>query len=314
MAEDGDVGVWVEAVDEAGGGRSLDAEAAGADGDAAVGLDFDGGTLAEDIGPPRAFGRWAERTAAFVLGALPGGERGHGQFAVALVGVAVEAEFGEQGVGGGDGGDGLGGAKCRETVLPVLVAALDFALGLRGRGVAEGDAVEVQRRAELGEGVWDAGKKEAVAIDVEAQGQAVGEEGAREEVEVGEQRFGGIDLRADAPAAAIVEHVEERQWRTLGPPAMRGGVELPERTDLAALPAAHGGFGFARGPCGSEAMSAGETADGGRIKTEAKAALDLAGREAVAGGRARAEQLAQERLDGVRPKRGVIAARAAWAP
>ena len=54
VAEDGDVAVWVEAVDQAGAGRSFDAQACGASSDAAVGLDFDGGALAEDIGPPRA--------------------------------------------------------------------------------------------------------------------------------------------------------------------------------------------------------------------------------------------------------------------
>jgi hypothetical protein len=53
------------------------------------------------------------------LGELPGAQRGHGQFAVALVGVAVQAEAGEQGVGGGDGDDGFGGAERGEAVLPV---------------------------------------------------------------------------------------------------------------------------------------------------------------------------------------------------
>ena len=72
-AQDGEVGVWVEAVDEAGARRSLDAEAAGADGNATVGRDLDGGTLAEDGRPPRAGGGgrsvvrpsiWASRQAA----------------------------------------------------------------------------------------------------------------------------------------------------------------------------------------------------------------------------------------------------------
>ena len=82
------------------------------------------------------------------MGGLPGGERSHGQFAMALVGVAVEAEFGEpfgpeimaegQGVEGFEGGDGFCGAEGGRAVLPVLVAALDLALGLRGGGVAEG--------------------------------------------------------------------------------------------------------------------------------------------------------------------------------
>ena len=51
VVEDGDVAVWMLAVDEAGARRDLDAEALGADGDAAV---EDGGSQAPDVGPPRA--------------------------------------------------------------------------------------------------------------------------------------------------------------------------------------------------------------------------------------------------------------------
>ena len=161
--EDGDVAVWVEAVDEAGAWSGAEAQAAGACGDATVWLDQDAGALAEDVGPPRTFGRRTQGAAAFLFGEQPGGERSHGQFAVALVGVAMGAEFVEEGVGGCDGGDVLGGAEGGQAVLPVLMAALDFALGLRGGGVSEGDAVEVQGGAELGEGVWHRGEEEAVA-------------------------------------------------------------------------------------------------------------------------------------------------------
>lgn len=314
LTEDGDVGVGVEAVDEAGAGRGVDTQAGGACGDAAVGLDFDGGALAEDVGPPGAFGGGAQGGTVFLLREEPCGERGHGQLAMALVGVAVSAEVFEQDVGRGDGGDGLGGAERGEAVLPVLVAALDFAFGLRGRGVAEGDAVKVEGGAELGERIGNGGEKEAVAIDVEAQREAVGEEGAREEVEVSQEALGGIDAGAEAAAAAIIEHIEQRQRRAIGPPAVRGGVELPERADLAALPAADGCPGLALGLGGSEAVGEGKAADGGGIEVEAQAALYLAGGEAVAGGRARAEELAQEWLDLRGPGRGMIAARGARHP
>jgi len=79
-------------MDEAGARRGLAAQACGAGGGAAVGLDFDGGALAEDVGPPRAFGWWTQGAAAVLFGKLPGGERSHGQFAVAFVGVAMDAE------------------------------------------------------------------------------------------------------------------------------------------------------------------------------------------------------------------------------
>ena len=119
--------------------------------------------------------------------------------------------------------------------MPVLMAAFDLALGLRGGGVAEGDAVKVQRGAELGERLGNRGEEEAVAIDVETQREAVEEKGARQEIEVSQEGLGRVDLRADATATAIVEHVEQRQHGAIGPPAMRCGVELPERADLAAL-------------------------------------------------------------------------------
>ena len=194
------------------------------------------------------------------------------------------------------------------------MAALNFAFGLRGGGVAEGDAVEVQGGTELGERVGNAGEEEAVAVDVETQRETVGEEGAREEVEVGEERLARVDVRTDAAAAAIIEHVEERERRAAGPPAVRGGIELPERADFAALPAPHGGFGFARGLWRSEVVGECEAADGGGIELEGEEACDLAGGEAVVGRRARGEQLAQERFDLGGPWSRVVAARGAWHP
>ena len=153
-----------------------------------------------------------------------------------------------------------------------------------------------------------------MAIDVEAQREAVFEEGAREEVKIGGEVFGGVDACADAAAAAVVEHVEEREQRAVRPPAVRGGVELPERADLAALPAADGGAWLGRGLFGGEAVGEGEAADGGRIELVIEAAFDLAGGGAVAGRRAGREQLAQQRLDLDRPGCSVIAAGDAGQP
>ena len=154
----------MEAVDEACAGRSGDFDTEGTCGDAAIGGDGDRGAEAPDIGPPGAFGRHAQRAAAFVARGLPGAQRSHGQFAVAFVGVAVAAEICEQEVGCGQIGDGVCGEEGGQAVLPVLVAALDLALGLRGGRVAEGDIVEVESGTELGEGVGNAGEKEAVAM------------------------------------------------------------------------------------------------------------------------------------------------------
>ena len=154
----------MEAVDQTRAGRSRDFDAEGTCGDPAVWGDGDRGAEAPDVRPPRAFGRHAQRTTAFLARGLPGAQRSHGQFAVAFMGVAMATEVCEQEIGGGQIGDGVCGEQGGQAVLPVLMAALDFSLGLRGRRVAEGDVVKVEGGAELGEGIRDAGEKEAVAM------------------------------------------------------------------------------------------------------------------------------------------------------
>ena len=117
-AEDGEVGVWVEAVDEACSRRGGDFDAERAGGDAAIGGAGDVGAEAPDVGPPRVFGRGVQGGAAFFVGGLPGAQRGHGEFAVALVGGAMAAEVGEE--------EGGGGEERGDAVLPVLMAAFDL--------------------------------------------------------------------------------------------------------------------------------------------------------------------------------------------
>ena len=69
------------------------------------------------------------------------------------MGVGVGEELVEEDVGGFECEDVVGGEQGREPLLPVVVAALDFAFGLGRGGVAQGDAVKVEGFAELGEGV-----------------------------------------------------------------------------------------------------------------------------------------------------------------
>lgn len=83
--------------------------------------------------------------------------------------ITMLAKFMEQRVGHGDGGDGFGREECRQALLPVVVEPFDFALGLRGWSVAQGDLVEVQSSADLGEGLGRVGKEEGVVIDIEGQ-------------------------------------------------------------------------------------------------------------------------------------------------
>ena len=66
-------------------------------------------------------------------------------------------------------------------------------------------------------------------------------ESGGEEVEVGEQEFALIEFRASEQAAAIIEQVEHGEGNLgMWEPAVGRSVELPEFSDLGALPAAHG--------------------------------------------------------------------------
>jgi len=76
-------------------------------------------------------------------------------------------------------------------------------------------------------------KKQAVAIDVKFEGQAVFEEGGREEVKVGEQLFAVIDGGPGADARAVIKQIQERIiFEVARETAMGRGVELPERADV----------------------------------------------------------------------------------
>ena len=252
------------------------------------------------------FSRWAARAAALGVRASS---------LVDFVGVAVAAQGGQERVGGVRGGDGFGGEEGGQTALPALVLAFDFALGLGRARVAQRDAVEVAGRAKLGERGGTLGEEEAVAIDAEFAGQAVLGESGGQEVEVSQEVFAGINGGAGADARAVVEQVEQRVvFLVPGEPTVRGGVELPERADLQALPAAHRGGRTRRGRGMSQLLGDGPATDGGRIDFKVEAAMDFGGGAAVGGRRLGREQFAQQRFNAGRPVGGMIAAGGAGRP
>ena len=97
----------------------------------------DAGLLAPHVGPPRAGGDGTEDGAFFGEGLLVGLLQGLVEFAVVFMLIGVGSELVEQLVGPGEFDDLVGGQEGDEAFLPVVVAAFDFAFGLRGRRVAE---------------------------------------------------------------------------------------------------------------------------------------------------------------------------------
>ncbi len=271
--EEENVAVWEEAADEARAWRGVHGEAEGADGDFAVVADTDGGAEAPEETPPRAGWRRAESGTVLGEGLLVCGAGSGADFAVDFVGVGVGAELLEEGVGGFEGEDVIGGEQGREPFLPVVVAALDLAFGLGSGGVAQGDAVKMEGLAELGERVRGVGEKEGMVIDVEGEREAVGEEDAGEEIEVGEERLGRVKTGTGVEAGGVVEDVEEGLFLQLaGEPGVRGGVVLPERAVVAGLPAADGLGGLFVAGVRGEAVGESPAADTGAVGLEMETA------------------------------------------
>jgi len=156
-----------------------------------------------------------------------------------FVGVAVTTQVRQERIGGGGRGDDFGGEERGQAALPVLVLALDLALGLGRARVAQGDAIEVQGGPELRQGVGALGKEKTVAVHIEFERQAVFGEGGGEEVKVSEQIFTVINGGTGADARTVIEEVQQRiMFFVAGEPAMGRGVELPEGANFEALPAA----------------------------------------------------------------------------
>jgi hypothetical protein len=310
-----DVPIGAEAADDGGAGWCGEGVAVCPDRDFAVVADAHAGLLAPDVLPPRTVGCGANDGSLFGERLLVGGVGWLADFTMGFVLVGVGDELVEQRVGPGEFADLVGRQQGRETLLPVVMAAFDFALGL-GRGrVAQLDAVEVEGGAELGEGVRVVGVEKGVVVHIERQGQAVGLEDAGEEVEVGEQGLGGIESRAGVEARGVVEDFEEDLLGgAAGQEGMGRGVVLPEGTVIAGLPAFDGfGRGFVAG-VGGELVLARPAADAGAVGFEVEATVEFAG-----DGTVRARWLGGEESGGQGdgwggPLRVMIAAGAAGRP
>lgn len=158
-AEDG-FGTW----------SRLDAQELGTDRHAAIGADLDVGAQAPNKGPPGAIGHRSQNGAFLFEREVPSLLGFHFEFPVDFVLVAMEPQGLDMRVGLVEVRDIFAGEVGGQALLPEEVRAFDFAFGLRGGSIAEGNAVEVKGSAQLGEGVWDMGEEEAVEVHVDFQG------------------------------------------------------------------------------------------------------------------------------------------------
>lgn len=115
-----------------------------------------------------------------------------------------------------------------------------------------------------------------MAIHVKFERQAMFGESGGKKVQVGQQVFGVINLGAGADARAVIQQIEQGvvlfiAWE----PTMRSGIQLPERANFKALPAANRSGKAARGRGVSQRIGDGPPADGGWVDWEAKAAMNF---------------------------------------
>ena len=186
----------------------------------------------------------------------------HVEFAVDLMVVAVEPEVLDMRISLVDVGDLFASEEGGQTLLPKEVTAFDFPFGLRGWGIAKADAVEVEGLAQLGEGLGVMSEEDAMIIDIDFQRQPVFDKGGRQEIQIGQEQFALIDFGAGEDPAAIIEHVDHRkELGALDEPLVRGGVHLPEFTDLAALPTFDGSVGAVVRPGVGEVVGDGPVTD-----------------------------------------------------
>jgi len=305
----------MEAEDYFGARGTFDAQALGTDGPAAVGADLEGRANTPNIRPPRAAGGGAQDGAFFLLGKFPGLLRGHAQFAMGFVGVAMKSQSVDVWVGGFDLGNLFAGEISREPALPELVLALDFALGLRRWSIKEADVVELEGPAELGQRVGILREKDGVIIDVDLQRSAVDQEGSREEIEIGQEEFSAIEFGTDEHAGTIVEHIEHgKLQRAQREPAMGGSVQLPEFADLGALPAAHWGvWAFGRSRMRIIILNR-PAADLSAVQFEGVQSQDFRGGEAVRARRGAIQAFFEEVDDRLGPSGGVVTTRGSRNP
>lgn len=110
------------------------------------------------------------------------------------------------------------------------------------------------------------GEEKRVIVDIERQRQAMSQESTRQEVQVGQEGFAVVEASAGIIAGGVVQEVVQGLFiGIVRQPGMGTGVVLPERTQIARLPAFDGlGRLFVAG-VGSQLVFDGPTTDAGAV-------------------------------------------------
>ena len=179
------------------------------------------------------------------------------------------------------------------------MAAFDFAFGLRGGSVAQGDAIEVEGSAQLGKSIRGVGEKERVIVHIERQWQAVDGEYAREKIQVCQQSFGRIKTSPGIIASGIIENIQENLFiGSARQPAVRRGVVLPKGTPITGLPAFYRpGLGFEASIRGQMVLD-GPATNTGTAGLELESTQQFAGRSAVGRWWLRGKQFSEQLVYG----------------
>ena len=231
-----------EAQHHLGARRTLNAEALGAAGPAAIGANLEGRADAPNLRPPGATRGGAPDGPLFLLGQIPGFVRGQPQVALGFVDVAMESQLVDVRGSGCDLGQWFAGERGGQTTLPEWMRALAFPFGLRRWRIKKAAVVERERPAEWRQrgGSWR--EQEGVIIDVDLQRSSAEENSGGEEIEAGQEEFSTLEFGSDEATAALVTPMAHgKVQRASGEPAMGRSVHLPECAARGALPAPPGG-------------------------------------------------------------------------
>ena len=315
VAKEEDVSVGAETTQDGGSRGRVNGESLGTNWDLAIITDPNLGLEAPDIRPPWAGRCGAQDGAFFGQSQRFGRLRSGAQFAVNLVEIYVGQDLVQQCIGRFEIAKVLSGEQSWKALLPEVMASLNLALGLRGGSIKQRHPVEVQSGAQLSKSFRGVGEEKGMVIDVECQGQAVRAEGPREEIEVSQERFGRIEAGTNVIAGCVIQDIEQHLFIQLaGQPAMMAGIVLPERAQVASLPALErSGPGF-EASVGGQLVVDRPAADAGPVGFEVEAAKQFAGRGAVGGGRFGRKELLEQGDDLRRPIWVVIPAGGAGRP